>query len=464
MPTTTPKPHKNPTGKHAFAHLKRTVIDQDLCVHCGLCVGVCPESCISMSDKLALNLPVQTGVCKPCSLCSDVCPGADVNFPALNEMVFGQQPETELGNYESAYVGYAKRQEIRQKSTAGGVVTTLVAAALNSGFADGAIVVGRSEDNPAWEPEVHFIRSEAELRKSSKSTYTLIPVLEGVSAALQQAQRLIIVALPCQVQAIRKWQSVNPEIKNRIVAVIGLYCGVQLYFDATRSLLKRFGIESQQDYDALKRVDYRAGEWPGRFEVEKLDGEIHTVSKAGFNFLAPFYAIPRCWQCIDPSAELADISVGDGWLKEGKDTQGTSVVVARTATGSQLLALAEERLTLEPVSGEDTIEMHSHTFSLKKTGSFIRLMIQQGKRPTPHYHLTFPAVGRMRYAFEWLEDQGFRFCSSPLGRQLIEKMPLSFLDWFFTTLRTVWQKLSKNKKGRVYSSSSLGSKNLEVAT
>ena len=433
----------NPTGYHAFANLKRTVISQDLCLHCGICVPACPEGVIAMSDLLEDNLPKLVGQCVPCSRCTDVCPGAEVNFPALNDSLFGQQPESEMGNFREAFVGHANQSEVRKKGTAGGVVTQIIANALNTNLADGALIVGRREGEP-WRPEVHLVRNEADLRKSARSVYSLVPVLEELADAVEQCERLVVVALPCQVQAIRKLQAMDPIYKQKIVCVIGLYCGVQMYFEATRSLLNRFGIQNDA-LGQIKRLDYRAGDWPGQFEVELHDGTTHHLSKAGFNFLYPFFAVKRCWQCIDPMAELSDISVGDGWSNEGKDTKGSSVVVARTISGQTFLDATKPHLSLEAVTAEETIEMHSHTLSLKKTGSFIRLALQAGKQPTPNYHLPLPSVTGQRAQMERLSETIMSACRSPLGRKVGAMIPLPVFDTFFILLRKVWQRRSKKK-------------------
>jgi coenzyme F420 hydrogenase subunit beta len=46
----------------------------------------------------------------------------------------------------------------------------------------------------------------------------------------------------------------------------------------------------------------------------------------------------RCWLCLDRTAQAADITLGDAWLKELKDDRdGSSIIIARTDKGVELI-------------------------------------------------------------------------------------------------------------------------------
>lgn len=47
------------------------MIDKDVCIGCGMCVGTCPVEAISMVDDKAV---INEEVCIKCGACVGVCP------------------------------------------------------------------------------------------------------------------------------------------------------------------------------------------------------------------------------------------------------------------------------------------------------------------------------------------------------------------------------------------------------
>lgn len=50
----------------------KPVIDESKCIHCLMCVPVCPDSCISVKD--GKRAPLDLDHCKGCAICVKVCP------------------------------------------------------------------------------------------------------------------------------------------------------------------------------------------------------------------------------------------------------------------------------------------------------------------------------------------------------------------------------------------------------
>ena len=57
------------------------IVENDLCIGCGVCAGVCPSKLLTMDWVANGDLAVSIeGECPPsCSLCLDVCPFVDGN-------------------------------------------------------------------------------------------------------------------------------------------------------------------------------------------------------------------------------------------------------------------------------------------------------------------------------------------------------------------------------------------------
>ncbi|MDR1915650.1 MAG: 4Fe-4S binding protein [Synergistaceae bacterium] len=51
--------------------MAKTVIDQDVCVGCEACVGVCPTTAITLTDGKA---SVDNETCVECGACVSTCP------------------------------------------------------------------------------------------------------------------------------------------------------------------------------------------------------------------------------------------------------------------------------------------------------------------------------------------------------------------------------------------------------
>ncbi len=126
-------------------------IDQKgLCLECGTCVGVCPHSNINLA-------PDQTGrfrviivsqeICSACnSICLKVCPGHEVNADHLNLQVFGKLTENYLvGNYRKIFLGACFDPEIQAPAASGGIVTALLAHAMEKSLIDGVYLL-----TPSW--------------------------------------------------------------------------------------------------------------------------------------------------------------------------------------------------------------------------------------------------------------------------------------------------------------------------
>ncbi|KUK44650.1 MAG: Molybdenum formylmethanofuran dehydrogenase, subunit F [Methanothrix harundinacea] len=52
----------------------KTVIDQELCVHCGWCEAVCPANAITVSKPFSGTFFRDENVCQACRTCVDTCP------------------------------------------------------------------------------------------------------------------------------------------------------------------------------------------------------------------------------------------------------------------------------------------------------------------------------------------------------------------------------------------------------
>jgi coenzyme F420 hydrogenase subunit beta len=418
--------------------LLETVVARGLCTRCGTCVGACPSGNLSITDPIGACLPKAADRCTACGLCLACCPGAEVSFAALEKMMFGTaEPRPLIGVARGAFLAHAGDPELRRRGSSGAVVTALLLDCLERGDADGALLFAPHESEP-WRGWGRVAPSGAAIIASAQSRYHLSPHNTVLAHCGESTSARAYVGLPCQVHGLRKLEAAGWERARRLFPVIGVYCGNNLYYEATRVMLRKLGVKRLTDIISLS---YREGAWPGSFSVRTADGVVRSIPKFDFNQVIPFYVNRRCLFCIDLTNELADISVGDGWAKEEEGGEGWAVVLVRTERGERFVrrAIANGTLTAEAVSYPEVERMHAHAFDLKKTGSFARLRLWRACGcAVPAYDRPWPGVSVGRWMIEVAVSLQFAISSSFIGRMFFQVLPVGPVGRLFRRVRKIW--------------------------
>jgi coenzyme F420 hydrogenase subunit beta len=298
----------------------------------------------------------------------------------ITEHVFGAEPQDPfVGNTQAIYTGYANDAQTRFNSASGGTITQLLIYALETGQIDGAIVTSMNQKNPL-EPQAVIARTSDEIVAASRSKYCPTAANVGLKEALKTDGRYAIVGLPCHLHGVRKAQAASKLLEKRIVLQLGLLCSHTVDFSGVYLLLEKLGLKKEQ----VTSIAYRGQGWPGLLSVKTGDGAVVEVPlvgswKAYWPMFAAFFFTPlRCTMCPDQAAELADISFGDAWLPELRnEKEGTSIVIARTNRGQQLLTQATEAgaLTLQKVEAEKVLQSQFVNMKFKKNDLPSRLVL-----------------------------------------------------------------------------------------
>lgn len=391
-------------------------IESSLCTFCGTCVGICPNGALEIyGEKVIFK-----GHCSACGLCFKACPGIEVNFNALNNTVFQTEDvDRYIGYYTAICCAHAADNIIRENASSGGFVTALLCFLLEKGIIDGAIVVGTNVLNPT-EPEIKIARTREEITSASQSKYSLVPV----NSILREIQNLegsfAFVGLPCHIHGLRKLQQMNrPEIK-KICLIVGLFCGFNMHIEATTALLKKLGLKKEE----VISLKYRSGGHPGGLLVNTENGS-WFLDKHIYNVLNPVYIPKRCLLCPDLMSELADISVGDIWMKEFTD--GWSSVIIRTPIGMEVVTKAYKNgwINCEKLHYDDLLSSHRHLIQFKKEAIYARMNIMN---PKPKYNLS-----KYHYLFKnQLKSYGIAFIllitGSRIGKIFFSISPFWLVD------------------------------------
>lgn len=364
--------------------------ESGLCVGCGVCAGLCPADAIRMSEDLqngTLKATVDEDSCARCGMCVAVCPGHSIPLVSLMSGMHGGSGATlPLGPSVSSWRGNAADHSLRARGSSGGLVTSLLAHAIQSKRADGVLVTRMNGGNPL-RPEPFIARSVTEIIDSSGSKYCPVPVGTALREILEGQGRYIFVGLPCHVHGLRKAQAADARLRERIVLCVSLVCHHTPSYRALDFLLEGLGVER----DEVARLDFRQGVWPGSMSIHLKDGRTREVPYGsdlywGMAFMSLF-PHPRCELCLDKMSVLSDVSFMDSWrIAKPGDTAGTGIALCRTSEGDEMLrsAIASGAIVADPVPLESVAIAQEAQIHFRQRASSLVSAAARGK-PIPNY-------------------------------------------------------------------------------
>ncbi len=432
----------------AWDRLLREVIRPGLCTRCGAC-GAVSDGAIGFPDRTGACLPELVGRAEDVpDVTRQGCGGREVDFPALNDRLFGKQPvNLLLGTFRRLCIAHATDAGVRRGGASGGVLTAAALHLLRTGQVAGVWVQGMDRENPCL-PKSYLARTEADVLAAAQSKYVLSPHLAGLGEAEATDGPLAFVGLPCQVHALRKLQSAGHELAGRFRYVLGAYCGNILHFGSIRTFLSAHAV---RDLSRVRSLDFRAGDWPGNLRIELFGGRVIEMPKFHANYLIPFHIMRRCLLCADLANEFADLSGGDAWAPRYEERgKGFSLVIARSQRGEELLQQMQRdgQLWTQPIEADEAMAMHSHGLDLKKRGAFLRIKRQRrAGRRVPEYG--FRLAGRVplaRRIMEAVMGLIFRICWTRQARRAVEWIPDRWIGLLFQVARKRWKGATRATK------------------
>ena len=448
---------------HRLGTVWQDIVSQGLCVRCGACKSLCPQDALSLDEDYYPQLK-EKGICTHCGICMSVCPGKDVHIAKLYQMVHEAEYDHEdiVGAVKYTCLSCSTHREIRERASSGGTVTQLLLTLMRQGVIRKALLAGVSPVEP-WKGRSFIARTEEEILASAQSKYTIIPQLEHLDELLQSGDPFALVGLPCHLHAFRKLQSQRPEAAANAKLVIGLFCHMNVEIEGTSRLLESSGLSPQE----VKRVEYRSGPWPGQAiaclrngEVRLLHGKRDGFTDGTVKYLKLLYYPKRCLLCTDYTSELADISVGDPWLRDKKGNyshpEGYSMTLVRSSQGQRMLDLAAEAgdLATLPLSLQQCRTSTQGMKSEKRMSALIRIQSRKRKGlPTPDYHVPHPTIALSDRIRERMDAASRVFGRSRPGRKLGSLIAFSWLGYALFHL-VKWAKKGRRPTSLVEDSSS----------
>lgn len=322
------------------------------CCGCGACVQVCPKQCISMSaDNEGFLYPqVDAAICIDCGLCEKVCPVINQN---------------ESREPLAVYAAKNNNEEIRLKSSSGGIFTLLAEQIISEG---GVVFGARFNEN--WEVIHGYTETIDGLEPFRGSKYVQSVIDDNFIKAKQfltDGRKVLFSGTPCQIAGLKKF--LRKEYENLLTVEVVCH-GVPSpmvwkdYLDykrAKRAAGKNTVSSSLNELPVITSISFRDkthGWKKYGFKICYAASKAveNSVSKSAdtanceitpFNedlfmkgFLKNIYLRPSCYHCAARQGKSgADISIADYWgvqtiHPEIDDDKGTGLVLINTKQGA----------------------------------------------------------------------------------------------------------------------------------
>ena len=298
------------------------------CCGCGECVAICPQNAIQMKpiEKGFLYPVIDNSLCINCGLCQKNC--------KFNNKQLALRPS-------KALVTRAISDEILERSTSGGMYTLISDYILN---------IGGYVYAPSFDSEMHLghsrITNSKHRNKSTGSKYVQseCAVYKEILKDSNMVNPLVIFGTPCQINAMKNFL-LYQKADCKDIYFIDVICngvGSPLVWFEHKKRIERKYKRSLVDYKfRTKSNGLNSNEECAVFS----DGTKELISNHIYKYNPMYHSRlivrPSCNNCAFCSIDrVSDITIGD-FSKEDialnfKRTGGVSTVLINTEKGSQL--------------------------------------------------------------------------------------------------------------------------------
>jgi len=414
-----------------------------MCLSCEICSAICPVSAITMEFRDGKFVPyVDMEVCTGCGLCLSICPGINIDYNNMGSY------EELVGPYVEVYTAHTKNDDMRKISTSGGIVTTLIIELLKKDEFDAAFLL--TFDSFAGKParlgpcsDVQQVIRAAKSKYIPASAYNVIKALEK-----NNNKKYIIVGTPCLFQGIKQFLKEKNIPENNFL-FIGLFCDKTLNYNIFDYFEKAYGKEKEK----LVRFDFRTKDpngWPGDCKLFFDSGRTLVVSRSVRGKLKDYFQLNRCLFCLDKLNALADISVGDCYIKREADDEGKSSVIIRTEKGKKIFdkysyLFDKKKERMSAIAGSQRIdEKRRNITSIKLFGNMNTS--SEGKQKRIEHHAMKELAKKQRH-IRWGEKKRYFLIKSHILFKKISKITIPIILFINLFLRKPQEKNASGIKG-----------------
>ena len=363
-----------------------SITDKAKCCGCTACVQRCPKHCISLNeDKEGFLYPiVDKETCVDCGLCEKVCPALNISDERIPLRV---------------YAAKHKDDEIRMKSSSGGVFTLLAEQIIDE---DGVVFGARFDDS--WEVIHDYteIKEGLEAFRGSKYVQSRIGnTFQQAEKFLKEGRKVMFTGTPCQIAGLKHY--LRKEYSN-LLAVDFVCHGVpspkvwRAYLDETiaREVFEKntVSLHAKNRSKFIQSIEFRSKStgWKkysfsltlAKAETEDEKNTVFLSSKFYDNpymqaFLSDYTLRPSCYQCVCKSGRSgANITMGDFWgiekiKPEFDDDKGSGLILNYLIKGLDLYSTEWQEMTYDQALDGNLSIINSARIPINRNFFFHRL-------------------------------------------------------------------------------------------
>ena len=329
------------------------------CCGCHSCYNICPTQAIKMqADEYGFKYPiVDQNKCINCGLCEKVC-------PIINKITRDNKPE--------AYAIINKDEDVRKKSSSGGVFTLIAERIIEKG----GVVFGASFDEKFIVKHIKVENNDG-LQKLRGSKYVQCDINKTYTEAkeiLETGRTVLFTGTPCQINGL--YSFLNKNYDNLYTQDIICH-GVP----SPKVWKNYLGYRNKIDKQVPIKINFRQKdngwkEFAMSFKYAKKtylkDHGEDLYMKA---FLSNLSLRDSCYECnFKDKKRISDITLGDFWginniLPDMNDNRGISLVIINSEKGKELLENISNKIIKKQVDFEESIKYNSamiHSVPLNK--------------------------------------------------------------------------------------------------
>ena len=315
----------------------------------------------------------------------------DILWKAIEEIE--NNGYTPIGNhYESRckyLYGYTKQDDIRRKSSSGGLFYELSQVILE----DGGVVFGACYDKEMHQV-VHKSTEETSIENMLKSKYVeskLGDTYKKIETYLKNGKKVLFCGTPCQAAGLynlkeKKWS----RYKNQLFILDFLCEGVPSY-KIFQEYIKDSENKSEKE---IETIEFRSKSYGWNVHCMKIqykDGTSRIIPSFSDSYMHTFImdlTMNRrsCYACPFREKKYSDVTIGDFWKvsnvdKSCVDNKGVSAIFVNSEAGNILIEKARKNLYIKELEDRDILQMEQHldtSLYLDKRNNFYTEFLSNG--------------------------------------------------------------------------------------
>lgn len=341
------------------------------CTSCQLCGAVCPQGAISIGlDRDGFYRPiVDDHLCVECGLCVKVCYRYDeqIILSSIEDL-----------KEKTLYSAWAKDNELLKVTTSGGVGDLLARQLIDEGYKVVGVVY--NEEKTRAEHRIALNKEDTIPFRGSKyiQSFTLDAMKKVVADC--KNDKFAVFGTPCQIYALARLAEFRNVRENFVF--IDLFChgcpSLYVWTKYQKSIKEKNGIIR------FDHVDFRSKirGWGAFNVVFKKQGKIFFTNKACDD---GFYELFFCDQVLNDGCNdcmlrgtlaYTDIRLGDFWGKKFLSNKtGVSAVCISSNKGEKLFERIKEHIEYQVCNFDECLPYQSWSLAYKTSPYLRRLLL-----------------------------------------------------------------------------------------